>query len=177
METGDILVGRRFSGNGAEWMLLDGGYANHVAMILQGADGTRYVIDCPGEVGEFSETRGVAKTELSEWLSYAFSSDYDLAWLPLNKKLRAHSELDQSALENWLLRVEGSPYSRVQRFFAAIDTPDESFPPPLNAEIYPILLRLYAKYTGKLSEVGDRMIIEQYHEALQIRIQSLLSPE
>jgi len=35
MKTGDILVGRRFSGNAAEWMLLSGGLANHVAMIMK----------------------------------------------------------------------------------------------------------------------------------------------
>ena len=35
MENGDVLIGRRFSGSGAEWMLLAGGYANHAAIIIK----------------------------------------------------------------------------------------------------------------------------------------------
>lgn len=34
MKTGDILIGRRFSGDAAEYMILSGGYANHAAMII-----------------------------------------------------------------------------------------------------------------------------------------------
>lgn len=71
MQTGDILVGRRFSGNAAEWMILSGGFANHVAMIVEGEHGTRYVIDCPSEIGAFSKIGGVSKTELGEWLNMA----------------------------------------------------------------------------------------------------------
>jgi len=53
MQTGDILIGRRISGDSASWMLLEGGVANHAAMIVTDPDHayTKYVIDIPA-VGE-----------------------------------------------------------------------------------------------------------------------------
>ena len=56
MLTGDILIGRRFSGEGAEQMILSGGLANHAAMILTDdfeeiPKDFRYVIDCPADMG------------------------------------------------------------------------------------------------------------------------------
>ena len=38
MQTGDILIGRRFTGDATQWMLLSGGYANHAAMIVADPD-------------------------------------------------------------------------------------------------------------------------------------------
>ena len=59
MKTGDILVGRRFSGSAAEWMLLSGGFANHIAMVVVDDRGLTYVIDCPTEIGVFAKESGV----------------------------------------------------------------------------------------------------------------------
>lgn len=49
MKTGDILIGRRISGDSASMMILQGGVANHAAMIVD-YDGIKYVIDCPSEL-------------------------------------------------------------------------------------------------------------------------------
>ena len=75
MLTGDILIGRRFSGEGAEQMILSGGLANHAAMILtddfeENPQGWRYVMDCPPDLGlgSFGEEGGVRVMELNEWL-------------------------------------------------------------------------------------------------------------
>ena len=52
MQTGDILIGRRFAGDSASWMLLEGGVANHAAMIISDPNNayTKYVIDCPSMI-------------------------------------------------------------------------------------------------------------------------------
>lgn len=55
MQTGDILIGRRFTGDATEWMILEGGLANHAAMIYAPADSKqKFVIDCPSNVGYFN---------------------------------------------------------------------------------------------------------------------------
>ena len=169
MQTGDILVGRRFSGNAAEWMLLSGGFANHVAMIVEGENGKRYVIDCPTEIGAFSEVSGVAKTELNEWLNMAVQDDFEVAWLPLNKNLRSYGDFDHDKLDLWIKEHLNLPYSRVAAFFAAVDTPDESFPAPINAESIPIILRLYDQYSGRIPEVAGGKVMDQLIEALDKR--------
>lgn len=125
MQTGDILIGRRFSGDSAEQMILSGGYASHAAMIV--ADRyhgqVKYVIDCPNDMGLLHKI-GVRKTELNEWLGMALAEDYEVAWLPLNKNLRAFGDLKPDNLDIWFRQVEGSAYSDVLDFFASVDTPD-----------------------------------------------------
>ena len=83
-------------------------------------------------------------TELNVWLGQQLARDYEVVWLPLNKSLRAFGDLDEENLLRWFQSVEGMRYSLVHDFFAAVDTPDESFPAPLNAESFPVLLRLLA---------------------------------
>ena len=145
MKTGDVLVARRFTGDSAQWMILEGSFANHIAMIVE-EPGNFFpvsVIDCPSDKGYLSEEGGVRKLELNEWLSLHFEQGYEVAWLPLDRNLRAFSELNEDGVKSWFSHVNHSPYSNVHRFLAAVDTPDESFPAPLNAESFPINLRLY----------------------------------
>ncbi len=115
MQTGDILIGRRFTGHSTETMLLNGGLANHAAMIYvpPNGHGKAFVLDCPSDFGIFNPVGGVAMTELNEWLSRALAQDYEVAWLPLNKDLRAMGDLNDEKLFQWFKQVEHSPYSAV----------------------------------------------------------------
>ena len=67
---------------------------------------------------------GVRKTELNEWLGLVLAEDYEVAWLPLDKNLRAFGDLSEEKLNLWFSQVEGSMYSEVHDFFASVDTPD-----------------------------------------------------
>ena len=67
---------------------------------------------------------GARKTELNDWLGMALAQDYEIVWLPLNENLRSYGDLDEQAVQNWFHHVEGSKYSDIHAFFAAIDTPD-----------------------------------------------------
>lgn len=40
-------------------------------------------------------------TELNEWLGRALAQDYDIVWLPLNKKLRGLGDLSEPSLLSW----------------------------------------------------------------------------
>ena len=115
MQTGDVLVGRRFTGHATETMLLQGGFANHAAMIYvpPNSDGTAYVLDCPSDFGIFNSVGGAAMTELNEWLGRALAQDYEIVWLPLSKELRGMGDLDEANLHKWFKSVEHSPYSSV----------------------------------------------------------------
>ena len=86
--------------------------------------------------------------ELNEWLGLALAQDYEIVWLPLSKNLRSYGDLDESAVSKWFHHVEGSRYSDIHNFFAAIDTSDQGFPAPLNSESFMINLRLYEKFMG-----------------------------
>ena len=113
MKTGDILIGRRFSGDAAEYMILSGGYANHTAMIIVDENSPtkqRYVIDCPSDMGLFNKAV-VRKTELNEWLGMRMQEDYEVVWLPMDPNLRGFGDLDEDNLINWFNQVEGSSYS------------------------------------------------------------------
>ena len=96
MQTGDILIGRRFSGDSAEWMLLSGGHANHAAMVIESNNSmySKFVIDCPSDLG-FINGRGTTRImTLGEWLGEAFHEGFEVAWLPLDKDLRTFGDLD-----------------------------------------------------------------------------------
>ena len=108
MQTGDILIGRRFSGDGAEWMLLSGGFANHAAIIFEepiDKAHPKYVYDCPRDMGYIEGSTGVRKMLLSEWIDEHLEQDYEIVWLPLAKNLRTFGELNEYNLENWLRHI------------------------------------------------------------------------
>jgi len=90
----------------------------------------------------------------------ALEQDFEIAWLPLNKNMRSYTEMDDEKLKNWAQHMMDSPYSRVADFFASIDTPDESFPAPLNAEAFPILLRLYEQFSDRAPEVAGGKVMD-----------------
>ena len=77
MKTGDILIGRRFTGEETGWMLLEGGYASHAAVVYQApqeeAENVRFVLDCPSDLGIFDKEGGARITELNEWLGHALA--------------------------------------------------------------------------------------------------------
>lgn len=181
MKTGDILIGRRFAGDSVSMMLLEGGVANHAAMIIEDADNSsiKYVIDCPSsnEQSLIIGHTGVRKTELNEWLGMTLAQDYEMVWLPLNPNLRAYGDLDEDRLRNWFTVMRHSKYSDVSAFFAAIDTPDQSFPPPLNSESFMINLRLYEKAMGRVPDIHGTKLIEQFQEALLFRLKSLMTTQ
>ena len=105
MENGDVLLGRRFSGSGAEWMLLAGGYANQAAIIIKDQY-EWYVADCPVDLGFYLSRGSVRIRTLKDWLAEMQEDDYEVAWLPLSGKLRESKELDNDKLYNWVYEME-----------------------------------------------------------------------
>ena len=73
--------------------------------------------------------------------------------------------------------VEKSPYSSVLEFFAAIDTIDESFPAPLNAESLPINTRLYYHFKSTAPDVTGKREMDVFMEGLRKRLESILTDE
>mmetsp|Transcript_47796 Transcript_47796/g.63141 ORF Transcript_47796/g.63141 Transcript_47796/m.63141 type:complete len:470 (+) Transcript_47796:161-1570(+) len=178
LKTGDILIGRRFTGDATQWMLLEGGYANHAAMIFAPADSKKkYVLDCPRDAGQFNPQPGAAMTELNEWLGRALAQDYEMVWLPLNEELRQKTELSEENLMSWFKSVEHSAFSSVLGFFAAVDTHDESFPAPLNAESVPINMRLFGEFEASSPEVGAENHLQMVVEGLRKRLDYVMDDE
>lgn len=156
MQTGDILIGRRFSGDATNWMMLEGSAANHVAIIYRVPNSVKaYVLDCPRDKGLLWGQGMVRATELNDWLSEAASQDYEIVWLPLDEDIRARETHDEERLNNWFKEVQGSRYSSLSSFFAAVDTPDESFPAPFNSESLPINVRLYMQFKEEVPDVAE----------------------
>jgi hypothetical protein len=139
--TGDLLVARRFAGWSTLFMLLTGGMATHVAMVVDEGEGDKYVYECMSEEWWSEAGATVQRTPLKEWLSKAEEAEFEVSWLRLSREYELNFDLPN--LINWFMRVEGSHYSMVREFFAAVDSPDESFPPPFNTESVPINLRLF----------------------------------
>ena len=171
MQTGDILIGRRFTGQSAEMMMFEGGFANHAAMIIANPDSpTKYVIDCPSDMGLFTGQGGVRLLELSDWLDTAMEYDYEVAWLPLNQNLRTFGDLNYENLARWIETVKDGTYSHVHHFFASIDTANESFPAPLNSESFGINMRLYLKWGGYVPDLTGNKPGDVFQEALVNRL-------
>ena len=106
MKTGDILIGRRISGDSASMMLLEGGVANHAGIIVADVDNgfLKYVADCPSDLEQnlITGQTGVRITELNDWLEMTQNQDYEIVWLPLDTNLRAFGDLDETKLQNWI---------------------------------------------------------------------------
>lgn len=107
----------------------------------------------------------------------AVQDDFEVAWLPLNKKLRSYSEFDSDKLNLWFKQHKNAPYSRVAAFFAAVDTENQSFPAPINAESVPVILRLYAQFSDRLPTVAGGEVMDQLIEALDKRIRTVATAE
>ena len=65
-QTGDVLIGRRFTGDSTQWMLMEGGFANHAAIVYapQGSN-FKFVMDCAKDRGYIKSDGGVMMTELN----------------------------------------------------------------------------------------------------------------
>ena len=123
-------------------MILSGGLANHVAMIMRDTKSSAvYVIDCFYDSWGDGKINGVKKTLVNEWLQTAEDGGFEVAYLPLDPKL-FRDQANISKLEAWFDKVEGSSYDYAMELFAAIDDAHAGFPAPFNAEIVPILMRL-----------------------------------
>ena len=88
----------------------------------------------------------------------------DVAWLPLDPKLRSSDAFDQDKLMQWFATVEGSRYSFAKEFFAAIDTPDYSYPAPFNSQSIPVQMRLF---TNMFQNDGASKFSFDFIEALK----------
>lgn len=147
MKTGDILIGRRFVGSSAQMMLLSGGLASHAAIIVRDKSNIAWVYDAQDNAHFKNGERGIQRTRLSEWLDFARNAGYDLAWLPLDPALRYKKAWSPEKVISWFETVEKSAYSFVQEFMAAIDTADESYPGPFNAEYVPMMMRAFVDWS------------------------------
>ena len=88
----------------------------------------------------------------------------DVAYLPLDPKIRKSASFDQDKLMDWFASVEGSHYSFAKEFFAAIDTPDFSYPAPLNSQAIPVQMRLFEKF---FKNEGASKFTHDFNEALK----------
>jgi hypothetical protein len=70
----------------------------------------------------------------------------EIAWLPLDPKLRERERFDVEKLSEWFHEVEDSDYSFVKEFFAGIDHANLAFTMPFNEAALPVFLRLFEKY-------------------------------
>ncbi len=59
--------------------------------------------------------------------------------------------------------------------FAAIDTAHESYPAPLNAESFPINLRLYSQYKSSAPDLTGKREMDVLIEGLRKRIETNLT--
>lgn len=120
METGDILVGRRFTGLTAQQMLFSGSYASHVAMVVREKNGSLSVMECREDWTTDYRT-GVMKTSLDDWVPSAYQAGYEVSWLPLDRRGLDHLNGNRDGLNEWFTTVEGKSYSPVKDFLASFD--------------------------------------------------------
>jgi hypothetical protein len=84
MNTGDVLISRRFTGHTTEIMLISGAFANHAAIVYRDPDSSAvFVLDCFEDAWGADGRPGVKKTLINEWLQIAEDGGYEVALLPL----------------------------------------------------------------------------------------------
>lgn len=106
--------------------------------------------------------------DLKTWLQNSEIAGSDVAWLPLDQEVRDKYKFDVNKLMGWVKSVEGSDYSFVKEFFAAIDNSSLGWAAPFDTEALPILLRLYLK--SPLTTQKDELL-----EALRLRYQESMT--
>ena len=128
-------------------MLLSGGLASHAAIIVRDESNIAWVYDAQDNSHFKNGEQGIKRTRLSEWLDFARNAGYDLAWLPLDPAMKYKKSWDPKKLVTFFESVEHSAYSFVQEFMAAIDTADEAYPAPFNAEYVPSMMRAFIDWS------------------------------
>jgi len=156
IQTGDILVARRFTGLTAQQMLFSGSYASHVALVIRDEYGQKFVIECREDWTTDKKT-GVMKTTLDDWVVGAYQAGYEAAWLPLRRKSLNDVEKHLGDLNAWFDTVEGNSYSPVKDFLASF-----------NSESMPMYMRTANKMERYL---GMRPFWNEFKEAIGFRFQ------
>jgi len=72
-------------------------------------------------------------------MMYAEEAGFEVAWLPLHPDERA--KLNPNRLALFFNENEGLPYDFASMYFAAIDTVEDNYAAPINADFVPMLLR------------------------------------
>jgi hypothetical protein len=146
-------------------MLLSGGFASNVALIMNETDGL-WVYSAQNDIFVGEAGRGIQRVGLHEYLDDAYAAAFDLGWLNLHEDLRNTSATggtaawDEAKFHEWYPTLENSTYSQVKEYFAAIDTVDDSYPAPLTSESVPIFLRDFEDW------IPDGVLKREFMEAL-----------
>mmetsp|Transcript_28274 Transcript_28274/g.21134 ORF Transcript_28274/g.21134 Transcript_28274/m.21134 type:complete len:178 (+) Transcript_28274:560-1093(+) len=137
IQSGDIFLIRRFQGFDSSLMVASGGQVSQAAIALW-IDNELYILK--QNTGVFYTGRAEASRILySDFIAHSKASSEEVIWLPLSKEASSKFDVDK-ALEEFL-SLEGLPYGLNTVFFSLIDTEGGNYPPPLNQEIAPILMR------------------------------------
>lgn len=72
-------------------------------------------------------------------MSYAEEAGFEVSWLPLHPDQR--KKLNPNRLALFFNENEGVPYDFASMYFAAIDTVEDNYASPINADSVPMLLR------------------------------------
>jgi hypothetical protein len=169
MQTGDVLIGRRFVGLDTQLLMLSGGMATHTSIIIRDADNTAWVVSAQNDHFFSNKGRGIQRTQLNEWLDEAKNAGYDLSWLPLDPELRNTTThvWNEANMEKWYESVKDAPYNLVKDYMSMIDTTDATYPAPFNLETVPILMRTFEHWSPY---EGFR---EELQESLNLRFANL----
>lgn len=143
MQTGDLLVARRWTGFPTEIMILSGGFASHVAMIVKGSSGDIWVIEAQPNQFFDEGVSGVQRHKIEDWMLAQKAAGSDVAWLRLKDSIRKEKTFRTQQMMNWVASVSASPYNYVREIFAAVDSSANGYPVPFNHEYIPTVIRLF----------------------------------
>jgi hypothetical protein len=85
-------------------------------------------------------SNGVVRTPWMEWINQANAENWLVALLRLSPENQAI--FNETAAIEFFYENEGLPYGFHNFLFGWIDTPDDNFPPPVNAQIFPMIFQM-----------------------------------
>ncbi|KAJ9672083.1 hypothetical protein PVL29_025648 [Vitis rotundifolia] len=146
IHSGDFLAISKIRGLWGGFETLEkwvtGSYAGHSAVCLRDSEGKLWV----GESGVRNE-KGENVVVISlwdEWWDNALTQDdfnSHIALLPLHPQLR--SKFNEPAAWEYARSMEGKHYGFHNVIFSWIDTPDENYPPPLDAHVVAAVMTVW----------------------------------
>ncbi|KAH1263701.1 hypothetical protein GmHk_02G006035 [Glycine max] len=166
IHSGDFLAVSKIRGRWGAFETLEkwvsGAYAGHTAVCLRDSSGKLWV----GESGHENEKGEdiIAVIPWEEWWDFELNNDDSnphIALLPLHPALRAR--FNETAAWEYALSMAGKPYGYHNMIFSWIDTLNENYPPPLDANVVACVMTIW-------SQLQPEYAANMWNEALNKRL-------
>ena len=161
IRNGDVIMILRLDGLSPMIAYGSGSKVTHTVTALE-IDGEMHIVE--SRDGNYWPFAGIQKNKWEDWVKYAHNADFNAVLFRLRDDL--YENYNATAALEYFNSMEGLPYGFHNFIFGWIDTPDQSFPPTIAAELVPVVM-----------SIGEKVIPNQINSIFNLAMNKRLGTE